>query len=539
MRIWRLCLPLFAALAVAQASLLAQQKTATLATPRLQEVARTSLMHGGCAQALFDRNQSHMLSAGLFGDLCWWDLKARKPLRHILPPGKPGTHPYLTRLQLHPSRPQATATWTTIEDPFADGAVAHNCYEVDLTTGTMVATALPEEPAERHRDLLLNNSPNGEHSVWCEGMTATGTIVRMTGERYDFAAQLGVGIRHLEIANDGTILAIDTVGQLHFQGMEAADYTLMAPHLGAAHRLVFSPDGSHVAVSGLAGMCIIDLHGEVKLSLTGTHLVEPGHDGAEFWLVSPRRAWRWNATVRREIGQPLTFPGLPLRLLRPSTEGPWAGAVRGVGLQASTRLSAAGIVNHQPWIGNASSPMRLLRWQKNGFKADAKQPYLGTAPVCIRQLPASDLVLLASMGNSDGNLLGGSQTLVFLLDEHGTPKHQWTHASSLLWVVADLQGECIWVSTARELTCLHSATLAVRSSQPLETTWIEATMWRSGLLLATDGKELQIVAPQTQQVQQRLLLPKDLTRIDVLAMSPTGKHIAVADDFDVRIFAVH
>lgn len=538
MQLWRLCLPLFAALAGAPESLTAQQVTPKLATPSLQEIARASLMHGGCAQVLFDRDQSHMLSAGAFGDLLWWDLKTQKPLRHLLRPSKPGTHPYLMRLQLHPSTPQATATWTTMADPFGDGAVEHNCYEVDLTTGTMVATSLSEKPAERHRDLLLNNSPNGAHSVWCEGMQATGTIVRMTGERYDFAAQLGVGIRHLEIANDGTILAIDTVGQLHYQGMAAADYTLMAPHLGAAHRLVFSPDGSHVAVSGLTGMCIIDLHGKVKLSLTGTHLAEPGNDGAEFWLVSPRRAWRWNATVGREIGQPLTFPGQPLRLLRPSTEGPWASAVRGVGLQASTRLATAGIVAHQPWIANASSPMRLLRWQKNGFAADAKQPYLGIAPVCIRQLPASDLVLLASMGNFDGNLPGGSQTLIFLLDEHGTPKHKCTHASSMLWVAADLQSECIWVSTTRELTCLHSATLAVRSSQPLETTWIDAVMWRNGLLLATDGKELQIVDPNAQQVQQRLSLPKDLTRIDVLAMSPTGKHIAVADDFDVRILAL-
>ncbi len=312
---------------------------------QLRAVGQVHALGGDCREMLLDHNESHLLTRGALGDLVYWDVERQLPLRSIEPRGR-----YVTAFALHASEPWALVGWS------AAGDWTGSLWHVDLVTGTTrelasryveavgfddsgeqfnvrfrngerdfsvesfssrsigdarlaaqppssTAFELPPRRSARDRE-QPRRSRDARHKVeWYESMfhrSEPAVSVQSVPECSD------LWVEDYLVTNAGTILAWDWQGQVHFLPLEPAKGNLRAPHRGAAHQLIFSPDGNYLAIVGLGAVRVVDLEGHVVQDFDGTHLVTKGAVGADFWLCRQHDARRWNASSRRDVAPPHT-----------------------------------------------------------------------------------------------------------------------------------------------------------------------------------------------------------------------------------------
>ena len=548
---------------------------------QLLEVTRTHAMGGGCARIVIASDQQHALSVGEYGDLVRWDLKSGQPTTYV-----PGHDKYVPGMVLHPTQPVAAVSWS-------NGRSAGTVHAVDLITGETklwlehpasilvfdaagerLATCQQESFRQRKASYLVedlnvqkreplwqgvwgpHDSPIDNDLALQPNDTVTGhrssdppygsnrarsadgnttasykNYVITIGEAQISVADNAAGwTEHVAISNDGTVATADTFGQMHVLHAGDEKRQAIAPHRGHADRLVFSPDGTHLAIMTLGALRIVDLAGNERLTLQGTHIASPGEHGAEFWIASRAGASRWNADSQTEVGEGIQWRGQGASLIRSNYEG-----TRVVDRPHRIwRLSFADISTKGAWLltTDADNITNWLVRQTHGQWRKTEMPGMED-PITVQQLAGSEEVLLHT--NAPNYACGGCSMHVRHLDANGESLHQWQTGGASDWIVVNDSETTTWIASGATLFGLACNDVREVARHTSEHEWESGIAWHNDHLLVTDGKTLQVIDPMTMNRVRGLDLPKDLTELDLLAASPNRSHLAIATGTEVRI----
>jgi hypothetical protein len=549
------------------------------AQEELVEVGRTHAMGGTSGRIVIANDQQHALSVGYYGDLVWWDLKSRQPVLHV--PGKA----HVAGLALHPTQPLAAVSWTNTKN----GGTVH---AVNLTTGETtrwleesaailafnatgdrlaashvkdkkqrIATyrvdhlnAQDREPLWRdtwravradENDLVFQTTDTvtgrkKPGSSWSatSALSANGKITAtyqkqvMTIRATAFpVTDLGDRwARPKAVTNDGIALMAAMHGQMMLVSGTNDDRQVFAPHRGHADHLVFSPDGSHLAIMSLGALRIVDLAGNVRTTLPDTHIASPGKDGAEFWIASRTGAWRWNATSKTEVGKRLKWRGKGVRLTRAnSTRRMWGNSPYRV-----WRLGMAQVIKQSAWL-HATDPKKFKGWLVKQTRTDwLANDYSDLRyPIAIKALAGTDHVLAHSAQHSPGG--GPDKMYLQRLDADGKSLHHWYANGNSDWFVLNDSGTTAWIAGYGHLHGIACKDMSEVVHHTEGANWDSGIAWHDDDLLVTDGKALQVIDPMTLEQVRSFDVPRDLAELDLIAASPNRSHVAIASGSEVRI----
>lgn len=549
------------------------------AQEQLVDVCRTHAMGGESYHVWLSPNQRHAISVGRHWDLVIWDLEARCPLHYI--ENGPDA------VAMHPTAATAIVSWRNPQT--GDGI-----FELDLVTaktiqlltttasvleidasGQHLATALVVKKRQRlakyqlaylrgqrrepvwqkawhTRDTMFPNrlrfqkdgsvttdwSDRRSVNSWRGSKSANGKIavkrgadgmIEVGSHSYDF--HTSHSLNQLEVTNQGVLLAADDFGVFTLQGVEPSDRRVFAPHRGHADRLVFSPDGSHLAIMSLGAVRIVDLCGKDKLLLAGTHIATPGNDGPEFWLASHTKAWRWNAATKTEVGKRLKWRGKGVRLTRDS----FAEFDEDNPPYRIWTLGMAEVIKQSAWL-HATDPKKLKGWLVKQTRTEwlANDHFYFRYPIAIKALAGTDDVL-AHSGTGQHHPGGGPDMYLQRLDADGKSLHNWHANGSSDWFVVNDSETTAWIAGFGHLNGIACKDMSEVVHHTKGADWDSAVTWHDDNLLVTDGKTLQVIDPMTLHLVRSFDVPKDLTELDLIAASPDRSHIAIASGSEVRI----
>lgn len=597
--------------AVAGAWLLAAAATAQQATPpspppsspsppatlAAVQRLRTYAIGGTCDQLLLQRDGRHLLSIGELGDLVWWDVATRRPVRHV-----PAIAPYVAAAALHPSAPWAAIAWSPGD--FENNAV----WGVDLTNGTttrlaeghasdlcidafghsmaaryttefgqqfavydLAAARRGEPTAERWRSGWRRHGttrPGLMVAPWPERVLATARSPQLPDQARH--ARSPRGVRHVTraqvraranrpanepgaidcaqtwiepftIADDGTIFAADLQGQVHVFALDADEPPVVhAPHHGAAHALVWSPDSRFLAIAGLGGVRIVDRNGVEVLAVAGTTSVAAGSAGSDFVLFGRAGARHVSASTGRDPRPLQPWPDeAPMRLRDSEHEvrrmlDP-TGGLR-PGLHALWTLAPALVRGSTLWLApTGTNGAKLVQGTAAGWTTLATGP--GVVPVALQPVGDGDevLELNGNIRNQDVFAPGGGWLQRFA--PTGERRDLWNLDNVPSWLVQPRPG-LAWVGTAgTQVFVIDTEGRAAIRAHTTKMPWLDAAPWRDGCVIANDGHRLLVVDVDFV-TRATIALPGDVAQIDVVAVAPDRRHVAIADDGDVRVLQV-
>ncbi|MCB9876203.1 MAG: hypothetical protein H6835_01265 [Planctomycetes bacterium] len=551
------------------------------------EVGRTFASGGTSRRILVAADQRHALTIGSHGDLCWWDLERREVLRHVAPRER-----YVSAVALHPTRALAAVCWT--KGSHGDDAPVS---AVDLETGDVTqwlpgrfdalqfdasgrqlavqravdetvarellrfdVDALPaidlEAATQRQRDATFHHglrfvdgrvegdgtatyaqptaarSPDGEHAAAIVKSTKSDGGLQLDGKTFTPPCP-ETWLTHLRVTDAGLVIAADIQGQLHFVTADGA-MQLRAPHRGDALRLVFSPDSHHVAVLGLGAVRIVALDGTQELELQGSHIVVPGDVGGEFRIFARHRSWRFDAATRREVGETMSWqePSMPMLHWLPGRG--WHDPKRG-GLTSQHRIADACMIEGAPWFAGDDSRTNLYRWQGSDWLKTATGSPFVSASLLLSPGNHGVVLVTCSSDLSDDSSSGAVNSF----DLEGQQKWRWQSHSDFEWAVSAPGHRCLWLGAGSQVLRLDLVERSVVAHQP-ERDWLAADLLPDGSpfgsgLLASDGAGLLVFDRDWFEERRRWPNPDGWKSIDVIAVAPDGRHVAIAHRDDVRI----
>lgn len=358
---------------------------------------------------------------------------------------------------------------------------------------------------------------------------------------YSLASQVDNWIDLTAITDTGTLLAADAQGQLFVQGLAADDLTVRSGHRGEAHALTFSPDGKFVAVQGLGAVRFVGLDGREVGFLHGTHLVRPGTDGADFWILGRHELRLWNAKANRVVGEPQRWPQPTLPLLRRNelSRRPDLLGRPVYGPQNLWTLAPFVMVDGQPWAASSAKGLR------------SAEPVRRTADGQFERLPdQGDLGEQAAfLIAPDGNVVaaaGRRGNFEMFQKPHGTVRIYARDGSAV--AVRRFQSAPLWLAVAGDVVLLGTSAGDVHRLRGRDLEEIDRRTFSPPLrqlvafdgdrLLVSSGPSLQLLGLRSLEVLQTLSLPADLDGVDVFGLAPDRRHLAVARGADVRILAI-
>ncbi|MCA8967415.1 MAG: hypothetical protein KDC48_21215 [Planctomycetes bacterium] len=539
------------------------------------EVGRTFALGGTCRKILIAADQRHALTVGSHGDLCWWDLERREVLRHVAPRER-----YVAQVALHPVRGMLAVSWTD----GTSGAGSPGVVVVDLETGAAVewspgkfdkrqfdaagrrlaadsvadaaaaqevmgldvAALLPDSDATEPplgvdvsfvHDFYAARpatarSFNGEHEASIAGKYSLTCKLSLDGKAFVLPCP-ETWLEHFCVTDDGLAIADDQQGQVHFVTPDGT-MQLRAPHRGDALRLVFSPDSRHVAVHGLGAVRIVALAGTEELRLQGSHVALPGEAGGEFRIFERHRTWRFDAGSRREVGETATWqePSIPMLSSRPVSI---YRAFATTGLSSPWRTAVTAMIDGAPWFVGSAPTNKTYRWQGDGWTVTEQAGVMSEGALLLHAHGDGALLVCSRTNPSDDR----TSSQVQELDAAGRKTWQWSTSGHCEWAVPDTGRARLWLGHGSEVLSIDLTERSVASHRT-ERTWLAADLLPDGspfgsALLASDGAGLLLFDPDTFEERHRWPNPDGWQSIDVLAVAPDGRHVAIAHRDDVRI----
>lgn len=475
---------------------------------------------GKVARCLLRDDSAHTLTVGSEGDLVWWNLQERRPLRWIDPPDEP-----VLSLWLHPTEP-----WVVC------GLAHDTALRVDLASGARQPLSPPQ----------LATLTDRNDVAWITGGHGSAREVASRNGRYRLvwrnerlqrepavAGQFFTGEQYW-IANDGTVVeARGTSVRLH--GLAFGDVTEGRVHCGPPQQLVFTPDGSHLAIVSLAATQIVDIAGNEIVRWEGSRIVQPGPGPGEFWLLTADAMRRWNATRRTYVGDPVTWRGRHLRLTEDSmARGP--------------HLRPVIVRGGQPWTPEAArlpdGTFHALAFTRPRSPAPAngleQYAWLGEPETALAFQNASDtgppMLLTSVRGN--GKFTDDRATLRRLGDD-GATTHHALFDEEALWLTIGANGARVWVGLASGIVQgFDSDRLTPLAKVSFDTPLVDAVALGADHLLASTGRKLLRLDATTLAVVDEVPLPQGLPGADRLARSADGHRLAIARGSEVRIVTV-
>jgi hypothetical protein len=569
----------------------------------LREVASTVAMGGDIRRIVVAADETRFLTVGELGDILWWDLGKRELLRRVEPFARHlaavAIHPTENWAVVAASSADeaeravfaldlATGDVRKILDlevdhlafsasgeslgalqlkllgerrfgMFEQRALTFVSKDLQGASGAEPRASTAFEPWSRkrvhfptpdgHAVAVPYGPRNGEYREPCQSHRGTARghhkwtrLQRFAPEPaiYSLAAQIDNWIDLTAITDTGTMLAADQQGQLFVQGLAADDLTVRSGHRGEAHALTFSPDGKFVAVQGLGAVRFVGLDGREVAFLHGTHLVRPGADGADFWILGRHELRLWNAKTNRVVGEPQRWPQPTLPLLR-SNELRSLPDLRGrpvYGPQNLWTLAAFVVVDGQPWAGSLAKGLRSaepVRRTANGqFE---RLPDAGDRGDAAAFLVASDGNVVSAAGRRADELIRASSGSVRIYARDGGAVALRRFQSAPLWLA--VAGDVVLLGTSNgEVHRLRGSDLEEIDRRTFTPRLRQLVAFDGERLLASSGPSLQLLAARNLEVLQTLSLPAELDGVDVFGLAPDRRHIAVARGADVRILAI-
>ncbi|MCU0864935.1 MAG: hypothetical protein MUC36_14185 [Planctomycetes bacterium] len=508
------------------ADLVAQQRSAA---PRLVPSGRCFARGDGVAtRCLITADSARALTIGADQDLVWWNLRERKPLRHIDPPDAP-VHSVL----LHPSEP-------LLLEVRGDGTG----QRVDLESGERLALDQQQFAAleaAATREWLTGGLPGAPDA---DVVAANGAhrLVRENGfwRRAGAIGHFFSGGPHW-LADDGTVVSAKGA-KVQLQGLRLGDRADASVHCATPQRVVFTPDGNCIAVVSLAALQIFDRSGNEIASLAGTHLVQPGPGPDEFWLIDADGRQRWSATGRAFVGERITWPGRHLHLVDDRA------VERLEPRENRVRLRPVMVRAGQLWTPEAALlPDGTLRALKPP-PPPAPKPEMGPfGPDVYEQLGPSEAALAFAAASSeaapmlltsapgDSKFTRARATLRRLGDDGATTHHVRLEPSAR-WLLLAANGAQVVVGLADGTVHLFdSERLSPLAKVTFRRPLVAAAALGADHLLASCGDDLLRLAAGTLEVVDRLPMPEGLDRVDQLAISADGKRLAIVRGSAVSI----
>ena len=357
---------------------------------------------------------------------------------------------------------------------------------------------------------------------------------------YSLASQVDNWIDLTAITDTGTLLAADQQGQLFVQGLAADDLTVRSGHRGEAHALTFSPDGTFVAVQGLGAVRFVGLDGREVGFLHGTHLVRPGPDGADFWILGRHELRLWNAKTNRVVGEPQRWPQPTLPLLRTNelSRRPDLLGRQVYGPQNLWTLAPFVVVDGQPWAGSSAkgfgSAEPVRRRADGQFE---RLPDQGDRGDAASFLAAPDGNVVSAAGRRADELFPASHGTVRIYARDGSAVAVRRFPSAPLWLA--VAGDVVLLGTsAGEVHRLRGSDLEEIDRRTVTPPLRQLVAFDGARLLASRGPDLLLLDPRNLETTQTLPLPADLDGVDVFGLAPDRRHLAVARGADVRILAI-
>lgn len=569
----------------------------------LREVARTVAMGGDVRRIVVAADETRFLTVGELGDILWWDLGKRELLRRVEPFGRyvsavaiHPTEPWavvaassaddeeravfaldlangdvrkildleVSHLAFSPGGESLGVLQQKLLGErrfgmFEQRALTFASKELRGAQGAEPRSSTAWEPwsskrahfptPDGHAVAVPYGPRNGEYREPCQSHRGTARgegrwtrLQRFVPEpaTYSLAAQVDNWIDLTAITDTGTMLAADQQGQLFVQGIAADDLTVRSGHRGDAHALTFSPDGKFLAVEGLGAVRFVGLDGREVAFLHGTHLVRPGSDGADFWILGRHELRLWNARTNRVVGEPLRWPQPTLPLLRSNElwSRPFLQGGPVYGPQNLWTLAAFAVVDGQPWAGSDANVFR------------SAEPVRRTADGQFERLPdqgdRGDAA--AFLTASDGNVLSasGRRADELVPVSHGTVRIHTREGGAV--AVRRFESVPLWLAVAGDVVLLGTSDGVVHRLRSSDLEEIDRRTFTPRLrqvvafdgdrLLASSGPSLQLLVGRDLEVLQTLALPADFDGVDVFGLSPDRRHLAVARGADVRILAI-
>lgn len=523
--------------------------------PKMRELVRTRAYGGKFEQLFVSPDSRRLLTTGEEGDLILWDLPKRVPLRRVEPRGR-----FAIAVALHPTEPWAVFTASTGKD--FTGAV----FCVDFETGatrelwpryartlrflgegtalraefhdghgwsmeTFASPSLRGSDAPRAIDVPTEPTPLDPAPPLIRPNLKTVTTQGAPQRTFDFSDRTEGKLGRCMIAPDGTPIAADSQGQLHVLGDKAADCVTLAGHLGPVHALAFSPDGCFLAISGLGAVRIVDRAGHEVAVFSGSRVVRPGPEGADFWILSPHRLERWNAATRAPCAEPLTWAEPRVRMLRSGSRTCYAEPGENWRRSLHT-LAPMAWLNEQDWVARTGAlgddPMLRVagEWRPLG---DA------SAVTDLLQPLAAGGALLMTL-NRDPH--GRGRSTLRRYDSAGLAQQVALLSGASTWMALAGDDEHVFVGGGWSVFRLRIETLVQVDEVPRKPSILRMEPFGSGRLLASDGLSLHLLHNRTLAPLHTLVLPKDLDAIDTFTVARNLKHVAVSRGSDVRILVV-
>lgn len=541
----------------------------------LVEVGRTTARGGNCARILLSGDGRHMLTVGEAGDLLWWDLAEQRLLRRIAGKGR-----FVSAIALHPTEP-----WAVVSTSL-DGRWRGSVWRCDLDTGAVHDLWADYTPTlafdaagellcadlriddHRNRRVVYRSrtvrageplveeagpfptvlgmgakksqeatSPDGRLSVRCDG----DKLFHSGGARPEIRIDdVETWLNTVAVANERTVAAADLQGCVHVR-TPADQRMVFAGHTGPAHRLVFSPDGRFLAVVGLGATRVVDLEGKDIVEWTGTRIVLAGPDGADFWIFDRRGLRRWSASTRRDVAPAMRWETPELRVVRSLDGRPFALLAEENPPFWLFSLGTACVVDGVPWLGgDRFHPAQPRHFVEGGFERVGPE-----LPAHLSGLGSVALVALAnglvmSVASVEGDDVGNPPlSLVELHRGAGAPVVSWKAESCVRRVAVDpANGDVVLGFVGDEVKTLDGATLTEVGARRFETGLRDMAFFDRGRVLAAFGKELLLLDAHSLRTLAAIAVPADIPRIDVVAVSPTRRHVALAYGSEVRILRV-
>jgi len=552
-----------------------------------KQVGQARALGGDVQHIWIAGDQRHALTQGEHGDFIWWDLRERRPVQHLAsrsPAVIPLLHPTLPLLILgrsnglhndpvdieivdlqtgsstpwlrrelwamcldHQGRRLAVRSnkraWIYELDPSAPDKTPEVEFELEPEYGNWIEfevdgrLRMATRPAPSRIDRKAQiRSADGRHKLRTK-RHENATLVR-DGVELTFACE-ETSLMAAAVSDQGTVLASDLQGQLHFVAVDEPRATVRARHEGTPQRLTFSPDGKFVAIQTLGAVRIVDLSGQVVFDHEGSAGICAGADGSEFWLFTRKRCWRYHAASAQVLGDILTTAS-PTSVItdRPHTDySLWSLVRRSTSIPTPLTLMAGEPVRARD-NGNY-----LTRWNGNGFDdlpGGTQGSVVGLAP-----LPDGTLALVTgSFDAADGSY----NARLTMLTQNGTARQQREVNALPGWCATDETGSTIWVGDEGLVHVFDAAD--IDKGHAFESTSITGTYWKHGQLLVSNAHQylvkgikrvgvkpgtLQLIDGRTGELRTEWPVPEGMNGAYCIGVSPDRSHIAIADGADVRI----
>lgn len=495
--------------------------------PRLVQTGRAFARSDGVVtHCMFTADASRALTIGRERDLVWWDLRERRPLRHV----EPLEMPFVDVL-LHPDEPWLVCL-------AADGTGVQIDLEGDRRT-VLTETQIDNLAPATDRTWLRGGSPMARAEFVSPNVTSANgqfhlVFTRNRWGREPSNAQL-FREGNLWIANDGTI--VNARGRvLEFFGLRRTDRTTASVHCGAPRQMVFTPDGSHLALASSSQTAVVDLTGREIAHWPGPLLPSPGPGPDEFWLLADDGMQLWSCTQRGPVGERVTWPGHSIFV---------SGKNLLLGHRGPALLPMI-VRNGQPWTEEVArltdgswrelQSLPFTEFTKLEFTGDpnSREPYDPECAIAFTtESTTSAAILLTS---SRGGWKFGDVAKLRLLANDATTTHQRWFGASARWMVA---------VDSRVIVGFHERTVATFDRKNLDlvnTTTVPgriiAAVALGPDLLATYGDAIAVLDATTLAKKVDVPLPVGLPGVDRIAISTDGRRVALAWRSEVRILTV-